>query len=118
LRAAAVEHPALAVMANALTPIGSCLYMPVLMTAVYNQAKRSPCVLRFHVATEGGWDAGGAGGCLCAAALLYAGAAIGVALLLPIIGIVAAFVALRRYYIAHPIAPDLALAESVPSLTH
>jgi hypothetical protein len=118
LRAATVEHPALAVMTNALTPIGSCLYMPVLMTAVYNQAKRSPCVLRFHVATEGGWDVGGAAGCLCAAALLYAGAPIGVALLLPIIGIAAAFVALRRYYTPNPIAPDLALAEPAASLTH
>ena len=116
LRAATVEHPALAVMANALTPIGSCLYIPVLMTAVYNQARRSPCVLRFHVATEGGWDAGGAAGCLCAAALFYAGAPIGVALLLPIIGIAAAFFALRRYYIRHPVALDLTLAEPASSV--
>lgn len=117
LRAAVVEHPALAVMANALTPVGSCIYLPVLMTAVYNQAKRSPCVLRFHVATEGGWDAGGASGCLCAAGLLYAGAPIAVALLLPFVGIAAAFIALRRYYAANPIAPDLTRIESAASLT-
>jgi hypothetical protein len=118
LRAGTVEHPALAVVANVLTPIGSCLYMPVLMTAVYNQAKRSPCVLRFHVATEGGWDAGGASGSLCAAALLYAGAPLGVALLLPVFGMAPAFIALRRYYTAHPLAPKMVLVESAPSLTH
>jgi hypothetical protein len=30
------------------------------MTPVYNEAKNSPCSLRFQFAAEGGWDAGGA----------------------------------------------------------
>jgi hypothetical protein len=98
LRAASVGHPVFAVAANALAYAGSCLYVPTLMTAVYNIAKRSPCPLRFHVATEGGWDAGGASGCFAAALLLWLGAPLSAALLLPLIGAAAAFIMLRRYY--------------------
>jgi MFS family permease len=97
-RAASSGHPALAVAANALSSVGSCLYMPTMMTAVYNLAKRSPCTLRFHVATEGGWDAGGAAGCLAAAALIYSGVSLSVTLLLPLGGVAASFILLRRYY--------------------
>ena len=100
LRAASAGHPALAVAANALAYAGSCLYVPTLMTAVYNIAKSSPCPLRFHVATEGGWDAGGASGSLAAALLLWLGAPLSAALLLPLVGVTAAFVMLRRYYAA------------------
>ena len=69
-RANTYGDPALAVLANALGGLFPALYTPVLMTAVYNQAKDSPCALRFHLATEGGWDAGGAVGCLACAGLL------------------------------------------------
>src|SRR5262249_24609921 len=62
LRAFAIDNVALAIVANALGALGVCLYVPTLMTAVYNQSKRSPCTLRFQVATEGGWDIGGASG--------------------------------------------------------
>ncbi|HEY4263983.1 MAG TPA: MFS transporter, partial [Micropepsaceae bacterium] len=61
-RAASTGNAAMAVTANALGTLAGCLYIPTLMTAVYNQAKRSPCALRFHVATEGGWDIGCAAG--------------------------------------------------------
>jgi hypothetical protein len=98
LRAAALREPWLAVAANALASVGSCLYAPTLMTAVYNQAKRAPCTLRFHVATEGGWDVGGAAGCLVAALLLWLGVKISIVLLLPLVGLAAAFVQLWRYY--------------------
>jgi MFS transporter, DHA1 family, inner membrane transport protein len=54
LRAGATNDPKLAVIANALGALEACLYVPTLMTAVYTLAKRSPCTLRFHVATEGG----------------------------------------------------------------
>src|SRR4029453_15964329 len=69
LRALAPGHALLAVVANALGALVVCLYIPTIMTAVYNQAKRSPCTLRFHVATEGAWDVGAASGCLLAALL-------------------------------------------------
>jgi MFS family permease len=98
LRAAALREPILAVAANALASIGSCLYAPTLMTAVYNQAKRAPCTLRFHVATEGGWDIGAASGLLIAALLISFGTPIPLVLLLPLIGLAAAFVQLRDYY--------------------
>ena len=70
LRAISIDIVAMAVIANALGALVVCLYMPTLMTSVYNQAKRSPCPLRFHVATEGGWDIGGASGCVAAATLV------------------------------------------------
>jgi hypothetical protein len=68
------------------------------MTALYNQAKRSPCALRFHMAAEGGWDAGSTSGCMLAAGLLWAGAPISVGVLLSLGGTVAIFILLRRYY--------------------
>ena len=80
LRAAAPGHVGLAVIANALGALVVCLYVPTMMTAVYTQAKRSACALRFHVATEGGWDAGGAAGCLIAALLAAAGIPLSVAI--------------------------------------
>jgi hypothetical protein len=101
VRAASLGHPALAVVANALANVGNCLYTPTLMTAVYNLAKQSPCTLRFHAATEGGWDVGGSIGSLVAAALLWSGVSLGATLLLPLFGIVASFVLLRRYYAEH-----------------
>jgi hypothetical protein len=44
------------------------LYVPALMTAIYNEAKASPCPFRFHFAAEIGWDVGGVLACLAAAA--------------------------------------------------
>jgi MFS transporter, DHA1 family, inner membrane transport protein len=105
-RAESPDHPGLAVAGNALASIASCLYVPTLMTAIYNQAKRSPCTLRFHVATEGAWDIGGATASLLAAAMLHWGVPMSVTLLLPLIGIVAAFVLLRRYYAENPLVVE------------
>jgi len=101
LRAAAPGYAALAVAANALGALVVCLYIPTLMTAVYNQAKRSACTLRFHVATEAAWDVGGASGCLVAALLTLAGVSLSVAILLSLLGAGGLFVLLRRYYASH-----------------
>ena len=98
LRAVSCEDPVLAVVANAAGALVPALYVPTLMTAVYNQAKGSPCVLRFHIATEGGWDAGAASGCMVVAAMLWAGAPISLGILLSLLGTAAVFVLLRRYY--------------------
>jgi len=98
LRAASSADPVLAVIANAAGALVVALYVPTVMTAVYNQAKGSPCVMRFHIATEGGWDAGGAAGCLVVAALLWAGAPIWLGILPSLLGTAAIFVLLRRYY--------------------
>lgn len=98
LRAAATADPVLAIVANAAGAVVPALYMPTMMTAIYNQAKVSPCALRFHIATEGGWDAGGAGGCLTAAAALRAGAPVWLCILLSLPAAAASLVLMRRYY--------------------
>jgi hypothetical protein len=98
LRVLGLGHPILAVAANAAGALAPTLYVPTLMTAVYNQAKGSPCVLRFHIATEGGWDGGAAARCLAAALLLWAGAPIAFGVLLSLFGAAAIFALLRHYY--------------------
>ncbi len=59
---------AVVAVAVGTTALGG-LYVPSLMTAIYNEAKASPCPLRFHFAAEIGWDVGGSFACLVAAAL-------------------------------------------------
>jgi hypothetical protein len=74
------------------------------MTAVYTQAKRSPCTLRFHVLTDGGWDVGGASGLLTAAVLTAIGVPLWAGILPSLAGIAAIVVMLRRYYARAPAA--------------
>jgi DHA1 family inner membrane transport protein len=49
------------------------LYVPVLMTTIYNQAKQAPCAFRFQFAIEGGWDIGAILLCVTAAAIYASG---------------------------------------------
>jgi hypothetical protein len=101
MRAGAPSHPALAVAANALGALSACLYTPTLMTAMYNLSKRSPCVLRFHLVAEGGWDTGVSIGLIAAALLLRAGVAPGLTMLTALGGLASGFVLLGRYYRDH-----------------
>lgn len=106
LRAAAMGHPLLAVVANAAGTVVAALYVPTLMTAVYNQAKSSPCPLRFHIATEGGYDAGCSAGLMAAAGLLWSGVSFSLILLLPLVGVLIQSQLLSRYYgSAAPLKP-------------
>lgn len=98
-RSLGYSHPALAMAANAAGALVGAFYVPTMWTALYNQSRRSPCVLRFQIATEGGWDLGAGGGCLVAAALIWAGAPLGIAIALSLLGTAGAFVLLRRYYL-------------------
>ena len=100
IRAAVVGNAPLAVIANALGALVNCLYTPTLMTAVYNLSKRSPCPLRFQMATEGSWDIGGASACLFAALLISQDVPLSVGILISLIGAVGSLVLLRRYYAA------------------
>ena len=100
LRAASTRHAALAVVANACGALVGNLYAATTMTAIYNQAKSSPCALRFHVATEGGWDLGCAAGCLTAALLSIMGAPLSIGILLSLVGVVPLFILLQRHYTA------------------
>ena len=99
-RAVSVGSAPLAVLANASGALVACLYVPVLGTAIYNQAKRTPCTLRFHIAAEAGWDLGGASALLIAAGLLSAGVPIGTCIMLSLLGAMAAFHLLRTYFVA------------------
>ncbi|HUB16548.1 MAG TPA: MFS transporter [Acetobacteraceae bacterium] len=107
LRAAACGNVTLAVLANALGSLGYCLYIPTMMTPIYTMAKRSACVLRFHVATEGGWDLGGAIGLLIAALATASGVPLPVVILLALPGVAALGVMLRRYYVRVPAIADV-----------
>lgn len=88
------------IVANALGALVVCLYIPTMMTAVYNEAKHSPCSLRFHIATEGGWDAGCAAGCFVSAGLIALGVPLNHAILLGLIGATGSLLLLRTYYAA------------------
>jgi len=79
---------------------------------IYNQAKSSPCPLRFHVATEGGWDLGCAAGCLTAALLSLTGAPLSIGILLSLAGVIPLFVLLQRHYTDSLPAPEMAVLKS------
>lgn len=102
MRASVQEHPALAIMANALGALVGCLYTPTMMTAVYNRAKRSPCVMRFHIAAEGGWDIGVSIGLSVAALIVWLGYPISYAILTSLSGTAMVYTLLRKYYAEHP----------------
>jgi hypothetical protein len=102
MRASVQKYPALAITANALGALVTCLYMPTMMTAVYNRAKRSPCVMRFHIAAEGGWDIGIALGLCLGALIVWLGYSLSYVILTSLIGVAIVFLALRRYYAEHP----------------
>ncbi len=72
LRASASWSPLAANVANATGAAVMGLYVPVLMSAIYDRAKQSGAAYRFHFAAEAGWDAGAAAGCLAAAAVALA----------------------------------------------
>jgi MFS family permease len=107
MRAAATHDPGLAFVANAMSALGGCLYIPTVMTVVYTLAKGAPCTLRFHVAAEAGWDIGGATGLVAAAALAWWGVPLWAILLLAILGVTWQFVLLRGHY-AQRLATGLA----------
>ncbi|MFZ5669701.1 MAG: MFS transporter [Pseudomonadota bacterium] len=98
MRAASLDLPWLAVAANAAGAFLVAVITPVLMTPVYNMAKASPCVMRFHIATEGAWDIGCFLGCTTAAALAWAGLPLGVPILMGLAAAAALIALLRRYY--------------------
>lgn len=104
LKAVCVGSPIGMVVAALISNALGGLYLPTLMTAIYNEAKASPCALRFHFATEGGWDIGGAVACLIGAAAWGAGVPPSFILLLSLFGIVAQARLLWRRYHAHAMA--------------
>jgi MFS transporter, DHA1 family, inner membrane transport protein len=100
LRAFSLDTPWLAVAANAFGVFAMCFYVPTLMTAVYNLAKGSPCPLRFHIATESGWDVGCFIVLVIGAAMIGSGVPAGDAVLLALPAVALTGVLLRRHYAA------------------
>jgi MFS transporter, DHA1 family, inner membrane transport protein len=98
LKATSVGSAASVAFATIAGSLLGGLYGPLLMTAVYNDAKASACVLRFHVMAEAGWDVGGTIACACAAIAFAVGLPAAGVLLIALLGIVPqAWLALRRY---------------------
>lgn len=82
IKSACGENPVVVVTVAVLTTLLTGFYIPALMTAFYNDAKLSPSPLRYQIAAEGAWDAGGVLVTLIAAALCAAGAPLQATLLL------------------------------------
>ncbi|MGH6926337.1 MAG: MFS transporter [Propylenella sp.] len=112
-RAASLGSPWLAVAANAVGALIWPLLIPTLGTAIYNLAKASPCPMRFHIATEAGWDIGCFSACLVGAALASSGVPFSVGLPLALPALAIAALLLRRYFAHHAIAPAAAPTASV-----
>jgi DHA1 family inner membrane transport protein len=91
-----VKVVAVAILGSAL----GGLYIPAMMTAIYNDAKRAPCPLRYQFAAEGGWDFGGVAVCLAAYALLSNAIPLQAVLLLALPGVLLQAVLLRTRYAA------------------
>jgi MFS family permease len=101
LKAASVgSAPAVAIATIAANLFGG-FYVPVLMTAVYNDAKATACTLRFHVIAEAGWDIGGTIACFTAALAFTAGFAPATILLMALLGILPQTWLARRRYRSH-----------------
>ena len=111
IRSLSTGNATLAVTANAASALATCLYMPTLMTAVYNQAKNSACTLRFHLAAEGGWDVGAFASCILAAILSGLGVPLSVLILFSLAGVGMSLALLRRYYANTPIVVKPGIVE-------
>ncbi len=73
LKVAAGHAAAAVVLVASLSAILAAIYTPSLMTAVYNDAKRSACPMRFQFAAEACWDIGSVLASLAAAAACAGG---------------------------------------------
>jgi len=98
VRSLSLGTPWLAVAANAMSAVATCLLRPAQMSPIYNLAKHSPCALRFNIAAEGGWDTGCFLGCLAAAALIAQGVPLAQVIPLGFLGWGVQLVLLSRLY--------------------
>jgi DHA1 family inner membrane transport protein len=98
LRMFAGSAPWIAVLGNTVGAFAACLLQPAQMVPVYILAKNSPCALRFHIASEGGWDVGCMAGCATSALFLAQGASLAAVTPLALAGVGGQLYLLRRYY--------------------
>lgn len=98
VKGAAFAHPVLAIVATALGALVTPMTATAMLAPLYVMARQSPCVLRFSMATEGGWDLGCSAACLITAALLAAGASFRLPILLGLAAIAVMAAMLNRWY--------------------
>lgn len=103
LKGVAFAHPLLAIAATALGALVLPMTATAMLAPLYAMARQSPCVLRFSMATEGGWDLGCSAACLTAAAMLGAGASFRLPILLGLAAVAAMAVMLDRWYARRPL---------------
>ena len=111
LRSVTFGHAGLVIAVAVGTTLFGGVYVPAWMTPVYNEARISPCLLRFQFAAESGWDMGGALGGALAAAICYWGLPIEAAILmgLPMV-FVQALLLERSYALQFPAGLGAAVA--------
>lgn len=98
VKGAAFAHPVLAIVATALGALVTPMTATAMLAPLYAMARQSPCVLRFSMATEGGWDLGCSAACLITAALLAGGTSFRMPILLGLGAIVMMAAMLNRWY--------------------
>lgn len=104
LKGAAFAHPLLAIAATALGALVVPMTSTAMLAPLYAMARQSPCVLRFSMATEGGWDLGCSAACLIAAAMLAGGASFRLPILLGLGAIATMALMLNAWYARQAIA--------------
>jgi hypothetical protein len=92
------ENAVVVIAVAILTSLLTGFYLPVLLTAFYNDAKRSPSPMRYQIAAEGAWDVGGVIVTIIAAGLCAVGAPLQVALLVALAMIPIQATILHRAY--------------------
>jgi len=98
IKAAAFSSPWLAIGATALGALVTPMAATAMLSPLYDMARRSACVLRFSMATEGGWDLGCSSACLMAAATLQCGASFRLPILLGLAPVLTMALMLRHWY--------------------
>jgi hypothetical protein len=112
LRAGTSWSPMAGTIANASGAAVMGLYVPVLMSVIYDRAKLSGTAYRFHFAAEAGWDVGACLGCLAAAAVAWATGVPSLAMVPAGLGVGAIYLCVRGQTLARatPMQPEVALA--------
>lgn len=106
LRTFCASSPTVVIAVALVTTVLGGMYVPVLMTALYNASKASPCPFRFQFAAEGGWDAGGVGASLAAALLCAVGMSPQATILLALPAVLTqAWLLTRAYRLRPPTGP-------------
>lgn len=98
IKALAYAHPWAAIAATALGALVTPMTATAMLSPLYAMAQRSNCVLRFNMATEGGWDLGCAGACLVTAAMLAGGFSFRLPILLGLASVATIAAMLARWY--------------------